>query len=950
MAVSPRIRSAVLVSAVAAAWLSLPAAAASAPRRSPDARVQQVPSGQPVQVYVLLGQSNMLGFGRVGPAEQQGTLESLVHGQGAYPFLVDGEAHWVERDDVRYVHVMDERGADFRDMSRFARVKNEWLTVTGNFGPELGFGHVVGELHEEPVLLLKACIGNRSLGWDLLPPGSERFEYEGRSYAGYGDADPWWTEEDPYDPNAARGWYAGRQYDADTSHAKAVLADLETYLPGYAGQGYEIAGFVFWQGHKDQDAALASRYEQNLVRFIRALREDFDAPAAKFVLATIAFGGADLAGAGLTVCEAQLAVDGASGKYPEFRGNVAAVDARPFWRAREVSPSGQGHHYHHNAETYMEVGLALGRAMTTLQAPNEVVPPDLESARAAWEAAPDDESAIIWYGRRTAYTGDYAAAVEIFSDGLRKHPGSVRLLRHRGHRWLSLREFDRAVEDLSLAARRIVEEGTSDRVEADGMPNARGIPTSTLHTNIWYHLALAHYCRGEFAEAQRCWTSCLAAAGNPDMECAARYWLFHAATRAGDAAAAAAALEPVRAEWDVIENHAYQELLLLYRGDRSVSEVAPAGERDLEDVTRRYGLARWYAIQRDAERSRQALHALAATGSAAFACIAAEADLARDARWSDAVRADPRWLYYAPEQGAAGGRRVVLIAGDEEYRSEEALPKLAECLAGQGAECVVLFSQDPTSGYVDPEQRVHLPGLHLLEDADLLVLATRFRSWGDEDMRHFTRFLARGGPVVGLRTATHAFRWPGDAPTAYSEWGFAATDGGFGGRILGETWVAHHGAHGQESTRGIHEPGAADHPVLRGVGEPWGPTDVYSIRGLPEDARVLLRGSVRAGMEPDAPAMVDDRNAPMMPLAWTRERRMDDGAVQRVVCTTMGAARDLMDASLRRLLVQGALWAMGLEEAIPPDGVDVDLADAEWSPTPFGFGGHRRERLPADFR
>lgn len=324
------------------------------------------PSGsqkKPIQVFVLLGQSNMLGFGRVGPADTPGTLEYLTQQKNRYPFLTDEEGRWLERPDVRYVHVMDKRGVDYRDLQQFRVMKNQRLTVSGNFGPELGFGHVMGPLLEEPVLILKACIGNRSLGWDLLPPGSERYEFEGKTYAGYRDNPGSWIEGEP---RKEVPWYAGRQYDADVAHAKAVLKNLKDYYPGYNGQGYEVAGFVFWQGHKDQNAAHASRYEQNLVRFIKTLRRDFSAPDAKFVLATIAFGGKDLKGHGLTVAEAQLAVSGETGKYPEFEGNVRTIDARPFWRESSVSPSRQGYHYNHNAETYMEVGLALGEAMAEL--------------------------------------------------------------------------------------------------------------------------------------------------------------------------------------------------------------------------------------------------------------------------------------------------------------------------------------------------------------------------------------------------------------------------------------------------------------------------------------------------------------------------------------------------------------------------------------------------------
>ena len=340
-----------------------------APAREADDSMQLPPpdgkpadTDKPVKVFILLGQSNMLGFGRVSPADQQGTLEYMIKEKGEYSHLFDDE-QWTERKDVRYVHVMDKRGVDYRDTKQFADMKNQWLTVKGNFGPELQFGHIMGHALDEPVLILKACIGNRSLGWDLLPPGSERFDFEGKTYAGYQDTPSSWVEGEP---KKAVNWYAGRQYDADTSHAREVLKNLEKYYPGYAGQGYEVAGFVFWQGHKDQNAAHAGRYEQNLVHFIKTLRKDFDAPHAKFVLATIAFGGEDLQGQGLTVCNAQLTVDGDKGKYPEFKGNVKAIDARPFWRDKSVSPSGQGHHYNHNAETYMEVGNALGWAMVEL--------------------------------------------------------------------------------------------------------------------------------------------------------------------------------------------------------------------------------------------------------------------------------------------------------------------------------------------------------------------------------------------------------------------------------------------------------------------------------------------------------------------------------------------------------------------------------------------------------
>ena len=351
MTLRRRSRSIFALAAVAITVLVLPAVAAETAHQLPDPDGKPAAADKPVKVFILMGQSNMLGFGRVGPEDKNGTLTYLTKKEGKYPHLVDDDGNWTERKDVRYVQTT-------------VGHRQHWLTVQGaHIGPELQFGCVMGHVLDEPVLVLKACIGNRSLGWDLLPPGSKQFTFEGRVYAGYKETPLSWVEGEP---KKKVNWYAGKQYDTDTANAKAVLSDLSKYYPGYQDQGYEVAGFVFWQGHKDQNAAHASRYEQNLVHFIKTLRRDFDAPKAKFVLATIAFGGKELKGHGLTIANAQLAVSGEKGKYPEFEGNVKTIDARPFWRDKSVSPSGAGYHYNHNAETCMEVGNALGRAMADL--------------------------------------------------------------------------------------------------------------------------------------------------------------------------------------------------------------------------------------------------------------------------------------------------------------------------------------------------------------------------------------------------------------------------------------------------------------------------------------------------------------------------------------------------------------------------------------------------------
>jgi alpha-galactosidase len=297
------------------------------------------------------------GLGWIERADVPGTLSTVVQREGRHRHLLAADGTWRKRDDVWYRGVI-------------TATANQPLSVgcganASSIGPELGFGHVVGDHHEAPVLLLKTSQGNRSLGWDFLPPGSERFEHEGRTYAGYGDRIPSWTATDP---GKEVDWYAGKQYDDCMREAKAVLARFDDEFPQWAGRGYEIAGFVWWQGHKDGgSAAHAARYEHNLVRLIESLRSDFSAPNAPFVLGTIGFGGFAMSGHQKTVAEAQLAVSGETGRHPQFAGNVKTVETRGFWREAAASPRNQDFHYHGNAETYLEVGAALGRAMVELR-------------------------------------------------------------------------------------------------------------------------------------------------------------------------------------------------------------------------------------------------------------------------------------------------------------------------------------------------------------------------------------------------------------------------------------------------------------------------------------------------------------------------------------------------------------------------------------------------------
>ncbi len=316
-----------------------------------------------------------------------------------------------------------------------------------------------------------------------------------------------------------------------------------------------------------------------------------------------------------------------------------------------------------------------------------------------------------------------------------------------------------------------------------------------------------------------------------------------------------------------------------------------------------------------------------------------------------AAGADP-WLEVAGGAGPGSGTKVVLISGDEEYRSEEALTQLAKILATHhGFTCTVLYAIDPATGEIDPDEQENIPGLSSLRDADLTVIATRFRNLPDEQMKEIDDYLRAGKPVVGLRTATHAFNVPADRTFARYSWNHKGEDfaQGFGRQVLGETWINHHGHHGKESTRGLIVPAAKDHPILRGIadGEIWGPTDVYGVRlPLPGDSQPLVLGQVLAGMTPDSPPVEGPKNDPMMPVAWTKTYAIEGGPRGRVFTTTLGAATDIVSEGTRRLVVNGCFWAAGLEDEIPAKSC-VDIV-GEFEPTPFGFKKARKGLKPGD--
>jgi len=289
-----------------------------------------------------------------------GDLQSVVKREGKFPWLVDAEGKWTVRNDVY-----------FQEARVAKEGKGSPLSATSNgkaIGPELGFGHVMGAFHDEQVLLIKTAMGNRALGFDFRPPSSGRT-----------DPDNKWES---------------LEYKLMVEGVRKTLDEIDKVVPGYQGQGYEVAGFAWWQGHKDGfSEELIAEYEQNLVNLINDVRKEFKAPKMPAVIATVGFGGHNMGENYLQILQAQMAV-GDPKKHPEFAGAVASVDTRAFWREVDESPRSQGHHYNRNAETYMLVGDALGRAMVgLLRGKAEPLPQAPRAKRVAQQqtAEPSDE-------------------------------------------------------------------------------------------------------------------------------------------------------------------------------------------------------------------------------------------------------------------------------------------------------------------------------------------------------------------------------------------------------------------------------------------------------------------------------------------------------------------------------------------------------------------------------
>lgn len=305
------------------------------------------------------------------------------------------------------------------------------------------------------------------------------------------------------------------------------------------------------------------------------------------------------------------------------------------------------------------------------------------------------------------------------------------------------------------------------------------------------------------------------------------------------------------------------------------------------------------------------------------------------------------WVVYEGKDGPGKGKHIVLISGDEEYRSEEALPMLGKILSQRhGFKCTVLFPIDKATGEINPNEQTNIPGMEQVAAADLVILALRFRELPDDQMKYLVDYLTAGKPLIALRTSTHAFNYTRNKQSPYAkfDYGSRAWPGGFGQQLLGETWLNHHGVHKGESARGVIEGLHAGHPILKGVKDIWGPSDVYGIKRLPPEAQVLVHGLTLKGMQPDS---LPNYDKSLMPMTWLKDYQLEGGQKGVALTSTIGAAVDLESEDLRRLFVNASYWLVGLQTEIPARA-DVNYV-GEFKPTFFGFNGFVKGRRPADF-
>jgi len=315
--------------------------------------------------------------------------------------------------------------------------------------------------------------------------------------------------------------------------------------------------------------------------------------------------------------------------------------------------------------------------------------------------------------------------------------------------------------------------------------------------------------------------------------------------------------------------------------------------------------------------------------------------------FGEQVLAKP-WVVFQGKQGPGKGKHIVFLVGDEEYRSEDSMPQLAKILAvHHGFKCTVLFAINKETGEIDPETLDNIPGLKALEKADLMVMFLRFRELPDEQMKRIIDYTNSGKPIVGLRTSTHAFNYVKHKDSPYAKYSFRNKefDGGYGRQVFGETWINHYGHHQRESTRGLIAKDMENHPIVKGIDDIWGESDVYGITTLSGDSKPLIMGQVLSGMNPKDKPNPDKK---LVPVAWTKTYTGEKGKTSRVFTTTMGHSFDLNSEGFRRLLVNACYWGMEMEDKIPARS-KVDFV-GKYEPNKIGMGGHKKGLKPSDHK
>ncbi len=322
--------------------------------------------------------------------------------------------------------------------------------------------------------------------------------------------------------------------------------------------------------------------------------------------------------------------------------------------------------------------------------------------------------------------------------------------------------------------------------------------------------------------------------------------------------------------------------------------------------------------------------------------------LAAEVEKSPEHEADKYRVIYKGETGPGVGKNIVFISSDHEYRSEESLPALARILAKRyGFTCTVVWALDDQGNILPGSSNIK--GLDVLKDADLMVIFTRFSNFPDDQMKYINDYLERGGPVMGFRTATHAFNNKSNPKWGHYDYGYDGPlkqwKNGFGQLVLGETWVGHYGTNHQQASKLIVENGQQEHPIMRGVKHAWAQSGGYVAEPEKRGATVLARGEILNGMTPDA---APDATKKKYPVAWIRNYELIPGNKGRVFATTHGASEDLLSEGFRRMVINASFWTMGMENEIKADN-NVDFV-GPYKPTTFNFDGYKANVKPSDLK